>query len=67
MQLFHGRASATIFGSISIGASAGQAIGAWIGGLLHDWTGGYDAVIGFSVISLLLAMTPFLTLHAMRE
>jgi predicted MFS family arabinose efflux permease len=67
MQLFRGRASATIFGSISIGASAGQAIGAWIGGLLHDWTGGYDAVIGFSVISLLLAMTPFLTLRALRE
>jgi len=67
MQLFRGRASATIFGSISIGAGAGQAIGAWIGGLLHDWTGGYDAVIGFSVISLLLAMTPFLTLRALAN
>jgi MFS family permease len=54
MHLFRGRAAATIFGCISIGAGAGQAIGAWIGGLLHDWTGGYDAVIGFSVVSLLL-------------
>jgi hypothetical protein len=54
MHLFRGRAAATIFGCICIGAGAGQAIGAWIGGLLHDWTGGYDAVIGFSVVSLLL-------------
>jgi predicted MFS family arabinose efflux permease len=45
---------------------AGQAIGAWIGGLLRDWTGGYDAVIGFSVISLLIAMAPFLTLRSLR-
>jgi MFS family permease len=45
VQLFRGRASATIFGSTSIGAGADQAIGAWIGGLLHDWTGGYDAMM----------------------
>ncbi|MDP2332330.1 MAG: MFS transporter [Reyranella sp.] len=66
MHLFRGRSAATIFGCISVGAGAGQAIGAWIGGLLHDWTGGYDAVIGFSVVSLLLAMAPFLTLRALR-
>jgi predicted MFS family arabinose efflux permease len=32
-----------------------QFVGAWIGGLLHDWTGGYAAVMIFSVASLALA------------
>ncbi|MGO8920013.1 MAG: MFS transporter [Stellaceae bacterium] len=67
MRLFHGRAVATIFGAITIGAGVGQAIGSWAGGLLHDWSGGYDLVIGFAVISLLCGMTPFLTLRALRE
>lgn len=67
VQVFRGRSAATIFGSISIGAGIGQAIGAWAGGLLHDATGGYDAVIGLSVVSLLLAMLPFLTLRALRD
>ena len=43
-----------------------EAIGAWTGGVLHNWIGSYDAVIGFSVVSLLLAVTPFLTLRAAR-
>lgn len=67
IQLFRGRAAATIFGCISIGSGAGQALGAWMGGLLHDWTGSYDAVIGFSVVSLLIAMTPFLMLPTLRS
>ena len=67
IEHFRGRAAGTIFGCISIGSGAGQAIGAWTGGLLHDWTGGYDAVIGFSVVSLVIGMTPFLMLRALRE
>ena len=54
-------------GTISIGAGVGQAIRAGISGLPHAWTGGYDAEIGFSVTSLLLALTPFFTLRALRE
>lgn len=67
MRIFRGRAAATIFGAISIGAGIGQAIGSWAGGLLHDWSGGYDLVIGFAVVSLLCGMMPFLTLRALRE
>lgn len=67
MRLFRGRASATIFGAITLGAGAGQALGSWAGGLLHDWSGGYDLVIGFAVVSLLVGMTPFLTLPALRD
>lgn len=67
MRLFRGRASATIFGAITIGAGVGQALGSWAGGLLHDWSGGYNLVIGFAVVSLLIGMTPFLTLTALRD
>jgi len=44
-----------IYGLISIGTGIGGFLGAWIGGLLHDWTDGYAAVMLFSVVSLALA------------
>jgi MFS family permease len=44
-----------IYGFIGIGMGLGGFFGAWIGGLLHDWTGGYAAVMVFSVASLALA------------
>jgi len=44
-----------IFGLISAGPGVGGFLGAWIGGLLYDWTGDYAAVMLFAVISLALA------------
>jgi MFS family permease len=44
-----------IYGFIGIGMGLGGFFGAWIGGLLHDWTGGYAAVMIFSVACLALA------------
>jgi MFS family permease len=44
-----------IYGLISIGMGLGGFLGAWIGGLLHDFTGGYAAVMIFSAGSLALA------------
>ncbi|HZP99269.1 MAG TPA: MFS transporter [Reyranella sp.] len=41
-----------IYGLISIGTGIGGFLGAWIGGLLHDLTGGYNAVMLFSALSL---------------
>ena len=46
-----------IYGLIGIGMGIGGFLGAWIGGLLHDWTDGYAAVMIFSVASLALAAT----------
>ncbi len=46
-----------IYGLISIGTGFGGFLGAWIGGLLHDLTGGYAAVMIFSALSLALAAT----------
>jgi MFS family permease len=44
-----------IYGLISIGTGIGGFFGAWMGGLLHDWTGGYAALMVFSVAALALA------------
>jgi len=44
-----------IYGLISIGTGIGGFFGAWMGGLLHDWTDGYAAVMLFSVTALALA------------
>jgi MFS family permease len=67
LRVFRGPDAATIFGTISIGAGLGSALGAWMGGLLHDWTGSYDAVIAFAAVSVLLAVLPFLTVRELRQ
>jgi MFS family permease len=41
-----------IYGLISIGTGIGGFLGAWIGGLLHDLTEGYSAVMIFSACAL---------------
>lgn len=46
-----------IYGLIGIGMGLGGFFGAWIGGVLHDLTGGYTAVMIFSVCALVLAAT----------
>jgi MFS family permease len=46
-----------IFGLISVSTGFGGFIGAWVGGMLHDLTGGYSAVMLFSVASLAVAAT----------
>jgi MFS family permease len=44
-----------IYGLITIGMGLGGFLGAWIGGLLHDFTDGYAAVLVFSASALALA------------
>lgn len=44
-----------IYGLITIGSGVGGFLGAWIGGVLHDLTGGYAAVMVLSVMALVLA------------
>jgi MFS family permease len=44
-----------IYGMISIGMGLGCFFGAWLGGLLHDWTGGYGAIFVLSIAALALA------------
>jgi MFS family permease len=67
MRLFRGGAVATIYGVITAGLGLGGAVGAWAGGLLHDWTHSYDPVIAFAFAAFFCGMLPFLVLRALRE
>jgi len=67
MKIFRGERVGTIFGTISIGSGLGAALGSWSGGLIHDMTGGYDALLLFSLASVILGMIPFLVVPALRQ
>ncbi|MGE0714292.1 MAG: MFS transporter [Alphaproteobacteria bacterium] len=66
VRLFGGPKAATIFGTITMGTGFGSAFGSWAGGLLHDWTGSYEAVIAFAAVSVMIAILPFFTVPSMR-
>lgn len=67
MKIFRGKRVGTIFGMIMIGSGVGSALGSWAGGLIHDLTGSYDALLAFSLVSVILGMIPFLVIPALRE
>ena len=67
MKIFRGERVGTIFGTISIGSGLGAALGSLSGGLIHDWTGGYDAMLGFALINIVLGMIPFLVVPMLRR
>jgi len=66
MKIFRGERVGTIFGTISIGSGLGAALGSWAGGLIHDFTGSYDALLVFALVSVILGMIPFLAVRALR-
>ena len=49
----------SIFGVIFMSMSFGSALGAWVGGFLHDLTGDYRAAFIFSALSVIGAVSPF--------
>lgn len=67
MGLFRGPNVGTIFGTITIGAGLGSAFGSWFGGLLHDWSGGYDLVLAWSFFCVMLGQLPFWVVPALRR
>lgn len=48
-----------IFGTVFMTMSFGSALGAWLSGLLHDLTGGYEAAFLVSGVGVLIAAAPF--------
>lgn len=66
MKIFRGERVGMIYGTISIGSGLGAALGSWSGGLIHDATGSYDALLLFSLISVILGMIPFLVIKSLR-
>jgi MFS family permease len=67
LKIFHGKRVGTIFGTISIGAGLGSALGSWSGGLIHDLSHGYNQVIVFALVNVVLGMAPFLVVPALRR
>jgi MFS family permease len=67
MKIFRGERVGTIFGTISIGSGLGSALGAWAGGLLHDWTHSYNPVMAFALVAVVLGLIPFLVVPALRR
>ncbi|MEH2549910.1 MFS family permease [Bradyrhizobium sp. AZCC 2262] len=66
LNIFHGRHVGTIYGTIAIGSGLGSALGSWSGGLIHDFTGNYNALLAFALVSVIFGMLPFLLVRALR-
>lgn len=64
---FAGPNVATIYGTIYSMNALGAAFGAWMGGLLHDLTGGYRLGLAMSLFFIGLASAPFWTIRALKE
>ena len=58
-RLFAGPNVATIYGAIYATNALGAAFGAFMGGLLHDLTGGYVAGLALALVFVVLAALPF--------
>ena len=66
-KLFPGPGLATIYGVTYTCMSVGAASGAMLSGLLYDWTGGYQASIIFSMLNVILAVSPFWVYRELRK
>jgi MFS family permease len=66
-RYFAGPRVATIYGLIYASNAVGAAFGSYVGGLLHDLTGGYRAGLGFSLASIALAALPFWIVPRLRN
>jgi MFS family permease len=66
-RYFAGSSVATIYGTIYSTNAIGAAIGSFMGGLLHDLTGGYGAGLIMALGFIVLAALPFWTVPALRS
>ena len=62
-----GRELGSIMGAVQMGMGVGAAVGATAGGLLHDWTGGYDWVLVFAFVNCLIPVAIFWTVPDFRR
>jgi MFS family permease len=66
-RYFAGPRVATIYGIVYASNAVGAALGAYLGGLLHDVTGGYRAGLGMALAFISLAALPFWTVRVLRS
>jgi MFS family permease len=66
-RYFAGPRVATIYGTIYAMNALGAAVGSFMGGVLHDLSGGYRSGFGFALCFVGLAAAPFWTVRELRE
>ena len=66
-RYFAGPHVATIYGAIYSTNALGAAFGSFMGGLLHDLTGGYRVGLGFALVFIAFAAAPFWTVPVLRN
>ena len=66
-KLFPRHGLATIYGAIYACMSLGAAAGAMISGLFYDFSGGYKISIIFSMMNVILAVSPFWYSKQLRQ
>ena len=66
-RYFAGPNVATIYGTIYSMNALGAAFGSWIGGVLHDLTGGYRVGLGMALAFIALAAAPFWAVRGLRS
>ena len=60
-EIFEGPHFGSIFGTVMLGAVVGGAAGPWVTGLLHDYTGNYNAAFWLGlVLSIVSALAIFI-------
>ena len=66
-RYFAGPSVATIYGVIYATNALGAATGSWLGGLLHDFAGGYRPALFMALAFIACAAAPFWTVPALRN
>jgi MFS family permease len=66
-KYFAGPKVATIYGVIYACNALGAAFGSFMGGVLHDLTGGYRAGLSVALVFVVLAALPFWTVRGLRN
>lgn len=54
-DIFSGKGFGAILGYSTVAVGVGGALGSWLGGVFHDWTGSY--LVSFALSTLVLAMS----------
>jgi MFS family permease len=65
-RYFAGPHVATIYGGIYAANAIGAAFGSFVGGVLHDFTGGYKVNLLLALVCIGIATTPFWTVRELR-
>lgn len=65
--IFSGGGVGRIYGTISLGMGFGAALGSWLSGVLHDFTGGYLASFVMAAGAAALGMATFWTVPLLSE